>query len=1075
MSENFEEQRTVFENAYVNGADILAVLQGHHHISDKNMINGIDYYTFSSPKTVPEAHAIVEILYDGSVYIEGYGAQLTYNHKKPYSEQYDCLVSESQINSVLWDQMVKNHAVHSVKDDHDYPMVPAWRFGATTQQFNTLSIDLKTSGTVYESAQDGSINRWEVYDNSPVGAVVSNVFDIERQSQVINFDGASWTNGYVLRNENLEEWRDASKFIIEWSMKFDETYIVRVKVRTNLGNRYLRYTAVDYDVLGSEETINFGLGSDTQDGQWHSYTRDLRQDLALAQPGLEILSVNAFFIQGSGRVDDVKLHNNLPPVDTDGDGVADDAELAVYFTDPNLFDSDGDGINDGSELIYWSEQWSVDTDNDGLVNLIDPDADNDSVSDGDERIAGSNPADPASTPPPIVYEDAEYNAISRWEIYDNDPLGAVISNVFDVDRQSRVMDFNGASWTNGYALRNSALKEWGDDSGRTVLEWSMKYAETYIITAKVMTTVGARYIRYIAVDGNGLGTGGTVNIGLGSETKDGQWHTYVRDLQQDLSLAQPGVEILEVNAFLVQGSGRVDDVKLQYILPPADTDGDGISDDAELAIYFTDPNLFDSDGDGINDGSELIYWSEQWSVDTDNDGLVNLIDPDADNDSVSDGDERIAGSSPADPASTPPPIVYEDAEYSAISRWEIYDNDPLGAVISNVFDVERQSRVMDFSGASWTNGYALRNDALREWGDDSGRAILEWSMKYAETYIVTAKVMTTAGARYIRYTAVDGNGLGTGGTVNIGLGSGTKDGQWHTYVRDLQQDLSLAQPGVEILEVNAFLVQGSGRMDDVKLQYILPPLDTDGDGISDDSETAIYFTDPTLFDSDGDGISDGSELAYWSDQWNVDTDNDGLVNLIDPDADNDGVSDGDERIVGSDPADPASTPPPTVYEDAEDSEISRWEIYDNDPLGAVISNVFDVDRQSRVMDFSGASWTNGYALRNDALREWGDDSGRTVLEWSMKYAETYIITAKVMTTAGARYIRYTAVDGNGLGAGGTVNIGLGSGTKDGQWHTYVRDLQHDLSLAQPGVEILEVNSFFVQGTGRVDDIGLGYQ
>ena len=48
-----------------------------------------------------------------------------------------------------------------------------------------------------------------------------------------------------------------------------------------------------------------------------------------------------------------------------------------------------------------------------------------------------------------------------------------------------------------------------------------------------------------------------------------------------------------------------------------------------------------------------------------------------------------------------------------------------------------------------------------------------------------------------------------------------EDGQWHIIVRDLQADLEAAQPGVVIVEVNAFLISGSGRMDDIKLKESL--------------------------------------------------------------------------------------------------------------------------------------------------------------------------------------------------------------------------------------------------------------
>jgi hypothetical protein len=83
--------------------------------------------------------------------------------------------------------------------------------------------------------------------------------------------------------------------------------------------------------------------------------------------------------------------------------------------------------------------------------------------------------------------------------------------------------------------------------------------------------------------------------------------------------------------------------------------------------------------------------------------------------------------------------------------------------------------------------------------------------------------------------------------------------------------------------------------------------DTDGDGIIDDDETALYGTDPNNADTDNDGINDGDELAYWQDNWNADFDNDGIINLLDSDSDGDGVTDGEEIKLGTDPA-KANTP-----------------------------------------------------------------------------------------------------------------------------------------------------------------------
>lgn len=81
-----------------------------------------------------------------------------------------------------------------------------------------------------------------------------------------------------------------------------------------------------------------------------------------------------------------------------------------------------------------------------------------------------------------------------------------------------------------------------------------------------------------------------------------------------------------------------------------DTDGDGISDNDEIDIYFTDPNKIDTDGDGLSDNDEINrYFTNPNKVDTDGDGLsdneeINSYFTDAqksdtDSDGLGDGDE----------------------------------------------------------------------------------------------------------------------------------------------------------------------------------------------------------------------------------------------------------------------------------------------------------------------------------------------------------------------------------------------------------------------------------------------------
>lgn len=181
--------------------------------------------------------------------------------------------------------------------------------------------------TLYEDAEDGdtsgnvppNVRGWFIYDGTPAGAVISNVFDADKNSRVISFVGPGNTaNGYMLGDwtpTSAGTWNNTTEFNVHWCAKYSTNYVVYMRVYTTLTNtfgskqRYVYYTAIDSDggLSANGDYIHHGIGTDKQDGQWHSINRDLQADLSEFEPGNTITSVVAFLIRGTGRVDDIYL------------------------------------------------------------------------------------------------------------------------------------------------------------------------------------------------------------------------------------------------------------------------------------------------------------------------------------------------------------------------------------------------------------------------------------------------------------------------------------------------------------------------------------------------------------------------------------------------------------------------------------------------------------------------------------------------------------------------------------------------------------------------------------------------
>ncbi len=174
------------------------------------------------------------------------------------------------------------------------------------------------NATVYEDAEDGAVAGWRAYDDRTGNARVDNVFDIERQSNVIELIPGTENpvqDGFLLENEDGTLWNNENQFLIKWEMKLTSpTFFIYVDVETTAGQRYIYYTNnVENGQNSNLRYIHVGLGP-LNDGTWHSVERDLQKDLQ-SDPQDEnetILSVRRFLVRGKGRLDDIQLLSDQP-------------------------------------------------------------------------------------------------------------------------------------------------------------------------------------------------------------------------------------------------------------------------------------------------------------------------------------------------------------------------------------------------------------------------------------------------------------------------------------------------------------------------------------------------------------------------------------------------------------------------------------------------------------------------------------------------------------------------------------------------------------------------------------------
>ena len=577
--------------------------------------------------------------------------------------------------------------------------------------------------------------------------------------------------------------------------------------------------------------------------------------------------------------------------DTDGDGVSDGDEF-LKGTNGASADSDDDGVPDGEEPL-----WDTDSDGDGLINALDSDSDNDGVSDGDELRLGTDPLNP----------DSDGDGLSDGDevTAGTDPLDA------DSDDDG-VRDGDEPRWdedSDGDGLIN-ALDPDSDNDGL------LDGTESGVTEADLGpdTDVSKGNFREDADPS-------TTTDMLKSDTDDSGIPDGAEDLNKNGRL-DPGELDPNVVDDDSDGDGIFDAEEQELGLDPNndDSDGDGLNDDQELE-FGTDPTDADSDDDGVVDGQERL-----WSEDSDQDGLINALDPDSDNDGLFDGTEMgVTLCSAHVDTDVSKGYFFGDVEPCTTTDPLSADSDGAG-FSDGEEDLNGNGRV--------DRGETDPNDASDDDSDGDGlsdREELEETM--TDPYDADSDDDGLLDGEEPDY-ASDSDGDGVINALdpdsdNDGLTDGTESG-----VTDPHPDTDVTQgnfksdedPSTTTDPLNPDTdgsgardgdedVNKNGRVDDDERDPTSSEDDdygdADGDGLNDDDEEALG-ADPTKRDTDEDGLDDGEEVLKGTNPGERDTDGDGLddyqegehdTDPLNPDSDEDGLLDGEEVDEGTDPSD----------------------------------------------------------------------------------------------------------------------------------------------------------------------------
>ena len=546
--------------------------------------------------------------------------------------------------------------------------------------------------------------------------------------------------------------------------------------------------------------------------------------------------------------------------DFDGDGLADEDDL----------DDDNDGILDTVENAACSPAAETcDTDGDGTPNKFDLDSDADGISDvyeangtdadNDGKADGAVDANgvPASAKGGLTPPDTDKDG--KTDPYDVDSDGDGIPDkeegIKDTDGDG-IPDFRDVD-SDGDGIPDD--KEYGptpgkpvDTDGDGIPDYLDIDSDNDGITDKsengagpaIIDTDGDKIPDYLDLDSDGDGITDVVEADGTDADKDGRADGTV-DSKGVPSSAKGGLTGPDTD-----GDGKRD-------FQDIDSDADGIPDNTEGQGTYVKPAGKDTDKDGIDDaydkdngGTPIV------PLDTDKDGKPDFRDVDSDGDGISDKEE---GTKDTDGDGIPD---YRDVDSDGDG---IPDDKEYGPTPGKPIDTDGDG-IPDYLDID------SDNDGITDQSENgAGPAILD-----------------TDGDSIPDYLDLDSDGDGLTDVLEADGTDADKDGRADGTV-DSKGVPSSAKGGLIAPDTD-----GDGKRD-------FQDVDSDADGIPDNTEGQGTYVKPAGKDTDKDGIDD----AYDKDNGGtpivpVDTDKDGKPDFRDLDSDGDGVPDKEEGTKDTD-------------------------------------------------------------------------------------------------------------------------------------------------------------------------------